>query len=269
MLAPPFLRLLRPGLTWVSVLIGSWGSHAQEVGVSTNLAPEFSVIRGAFQTGIADPLVFPQSRVRLPQPPVVSGTATAPEVPVAPDIIPDALGVTSADGFSYLWDTVECRLLGVWMGPMTDLDNREVHSVPAKRGFTAIGPHPLANSQDAFGFPLFQGYLRENGLPVFRYLWGKLAITETILPPVGGPDGPRFKIRYQIQKGSSNLLIEIPEALKPGIQPSAGEWDGNRLKLSPKEAVDFTLSFPLIPLGAAAPPQAPTPAAPAPPLPPP
>ena len=268
MLAPPCLRRLRPGLTWVSVLIGGWVSHAQDVEVSPNPTPEFSVIRGAFQTGIVDPLVFPQSRVRLPQPPE-PGTATAAVVPVAPDIIPDALGVTSASGFSFLWDTVECRLLGVWMGPMTGLDNREVHAVPANRGFTAMGPHPLANSQDAFGFPLFQGYLRENGLPVFRYLWGKLAITETILPTMGGPDGPRFKIRYQIQKGSSSLLIEIPETLRPGIQPSAGEWDGNRLKLSPKEAADFTLSFPLIPPGAAAPPQTPAPAASDPPLPPP
>lgn len=226
--------------------------------VLPGVAPAPTLVRGVFRLALGDATIFPQARVRL----APEGAGAGQAVPEAPDLIPAGIGVTMDGGGSYLWDAVECRLLAVWQGALPVPDERGVREVPESRAFVASGSHPLAANIEAFGLPLFQGYRREEGQPVFRYLFGKLAVSETVLAPETGPEGLRCRIRYGIkcERSGGNLVMTLPETLRPLVSSTAGEWQDSQLVLSLKQAEDFTLSFPL---QMAAPVPAPAPGVPA------
>ena len=111
--------------------------------------------------------------------------------------IPAAIGVNFGPGFSYCWDTTECRLLFVWQGGFLKMDNywgdpesgrrKSFGYLPELAGpiiYLARGSHPLSVFDDFVetNAPVFKGYQLIDGVPEFEYEQGQATVRVRIVP---------------------------------------------------------------------------------------
>ncbi|MDF1861174.1 MAG: cytochrome c [Verrucomicrobiales bacterium] len=111
--------------------------------------------------------------------------------------IPAAIGVNFGAGFSYCWDTTECRLLFAWQGGFLKMENywgnpesgrrKPFAYLPELDGpliYLARGPHPLVILDDFVEShaPAFSGYRLVDEVPEFIYRLGKATIRVRIVP---------------------------------------------------------------------------------------
>jgi hypothetical protein len=139
-------------------------------------------------------------------------TGAVREVPVvrkAEKGVAGAIAVNHGPGFSYVWDSTECRLLYAWRGGFLDMDTywgkepgsgRPKMYIPLLMGrivYRATGQRPLSEAgKDA---PVFLGYKMEQGLPEFRYRLGTRTFREKVLP--AGDSG--FELRVTPEQGDA------------------------------------------------------------------
>jgi len=111
--------------------------------------------------------------------------------------IPAAIGVNFGAGFSFCWDTTECRLLYAWQGGFLDMENywgkpesgrrKSFGYIPELAGpliYLAQGSHPLAVFDDFVETkaPVFKSYRIIDDIPEFEYVQGKATVRVRIVP---------------------------------------------------------------------------------------
>ncbi len=124
--------------------------------------------------------------------------------------IPAAIGVNFGAGFSYCWDTTECRLMYAWQGGFLEMTKYWGDPKSGRRkGFDYIpelagpmiymteGSHPLSVLDDFVEThkPVYKGYRLIDKIPVFEYETGKANVRVKIVP---GEEAMTFVKHYEI-----------------------------------------------------------------------
>jgi azurin len=116
-----------------------------------------------------------------------------------------AIAVNHGAGFSYVWDSTECRLLYVWRDGFLNMNpywgkepgsSREKNYIPKLYGklvYCAAGSSPLSISQDPA--PGFGGYRMVDGSPEFWYRLGGDVVREKVVP--GDAGGFQLQVRIE------------------------------------------------------------------------
>jgi hypothetical protein len=148
-----------------------------------------------------------------------SATGAVREVPVvrkAEKGIAGAIAVNHGPGFSYVWDSTECRLMYAWRGGFLDMDTywgkepgsgRPKMYIPLLMGnlvYRASGRMPLGGADNPA--PVFLGYKMVEGVPEFRYRVGGKTYRERVLP--SGDSG--FELRVTPEDGGGREAWVVP-----------------------------------------------------------
>jgi cytochrome c551/c552 len=156
-----------------------------------------------------------------------------------PDAGPAAIAVALDDKTSLCWDAGECRLRYAWTGGFVDGYPywRANGSSQAKITGTVRYTEPTALFP---GKPEFKGYQIKDGLPIFRYLIGSRAITETFTATT---DGQGITRTFTVSPPpSAPLVLKLTPTAKVKTTCDTGTLVQNQLTLIPEQAARFTLT---------------------------
>lgn len=160
--------------------------------------------------------------------------------------IPAAIAVNFGETLSYCFDTTECRLLYTWKGPFLDMTNywgagegggrKSFDYLPDILGEIVF----LAQDDAPFsGAPDFQGYRKENNVPVFEYTVADHSISLKITP--GEEDGSAL-CQYTCDT-KNDLVIRLPASERFTTSCESGQTKDGVLYLSADQAGSFTLKI--------------------------
>lgn len=226
------------------------------------------VMYGAMYVGAAESLPalardenIPPARRSADTPALHGPVASAPPrlhpyEPVAPylyrvfmdDASPAAIAVRLPEDLSYCWDAAACRLRYAWKGGFVDL------SAPWKGHADAVAKvvgtiffrdntaYPLRPGKAA-ALPqvAYKGYRLVNRYPEFHYTINGMDVYELIQARA---DGNGLVRTFRIPGNRQPLWFDTyanDEAVK--YQASAGKWEKGKLKLSAKEARNFSITM--------------------------
>ena len=167
---------------------------------------------------------------------------------------PAAIAVALPGGHSYCWDAGNCRLRYVWRGGFIQRNGSygRWRTLP-----TILGPVYYREPNMPFRFEgekespntKFLGYRFIDGIPEFRYKLGKAEVREFLAKTPGKSGLIR---RFTIQGLSDKPLLFKKDLLSGvDIHSDKGTWKENTLRLTPREAENFTLEMVEIPKQAA------------------
>lgn len=188
---------------------------------------DVEIRRGVFENPVEDPLVL-----------------AAHQNPSASGALPAAIGVRLSDRFSYLWDTLGCRMLAGWSGDFLKTDEPPL-AIGGEVIVLAAGKSPLSSSTGGVVAPEYYGFeLDEAGVPTFQYLVGVLAVSEKISLDAAGD---AVVMQWSVKNSPTNeVLFTLPKSWKAMVKLSAGEWmDDQYVRLSKEDATDFKITLPL------------------------
>jgi uncharacterized cupredoxin-like copper-binding protein len=164
-----------------------------------------------------------------------------------PDAGPAAIAVHLPGGLSYCWDAGACRLRYAWQGGFIDntrhweAKGKEMAKVMGTIFYRDKTTYPLRiKTADKVPTVEFMGYQLQNRFPQFRYTINGMEVTELIQQQANGNGLVRiFKIP---QAATTIWFLTDPE---DGViyKSSAGKWIKGNLKLSAKEARNFTITM--------------------------
>ncbi len=181
--------------------------------------------------------------------------ALHPYTPVSPYIYrvfidgasPAAIAVSLSNDLSYCWDAGTCKLRFAWSGGF--LDNSELWKgkgdvsakVVGKVFFRDKTQFPLSFSTNIIA-PKFdyKGYKLINRYPEFHYTINGTDVFELILPKA---DGRGLSRTFRIPDVKNTIWFNTDPFDGVKYEASAGIWEGNRLKLTPREARKFSISM--------------------------
>ncbi len=181
--------------------------------------------------------------------------ALHPYTPVSPYIYrvfidgasPAAIAVSLPGDLSYCWDAGTCKLRFAWIGGF--LDNSELWKGKGDVSAKVVG---TLFFRDKTQFPLtlsakddvpvidFKGYKLINRYPEFHYTLNGLDVFELILPK---PDGTGLVRKFRIPDVKSTVWFNTNPADGISYDASGGKWEKNKLKLSPKQAMKFSITM--------------------------
>lgn len=204
------------------------------------------VMYGAIYSGVKVPPLnkdpnIPQQAVAM----AIAGGGQRPFVQrmFMPDAGPAAIAVALPGTQNFCWDAGECRLRYAWSGPFIDASS---HWRSNGNSVAAVGTEPWWSAEKGT-FPLkvgapgkvkFLGYKLEAGVPEFHYRVGDVEVFEKITP---APHDAGLVSRFRIPKAAG----EVEFSVVPGTaqwSSSAGAMTGGVLKLSGKQAAEFTVT---------------------------
>ena len=164
-----------------------------------------------------------------------------------PDASPAAIAVALPDQLSYCWDAGVCRLRYAWSGAFLDLQDYwtvkgELHAkILGKIIYRDDTPYPLLLGVDA-KVPIvkFKGYRMVRNFPEFHYEVSGMDVHEKITTIKDG-----FGLKRQFQMAGVANVVWFVYSPDDGITYSSdkGVWESNRLRLTPLEAAEFTISM--------------------------
>lgn len=164
-----------------------------------------------------------------------------------PDASPASIAVRLTDEISFCWDAGPCQLLYAWQGGF--IDNSVAwkgHKNTESRILGAIFYNEPKNNALRFGekdrFPStieFQGYLLKERNPEFHYRLDGVDVYEYF--QVSG-DGQVLIRNFRLPDVSESVWLKVPGQ----ITTTAGQLSGGYLKLSPEEAVQFSIEIPIM-----------------------
>lgn len=164
------------------------------------------------------------------------------------DAGPAAIAVSLPNDLSYCWDAGACRLRYAWSGGF--VDNTQIWKGHANVNAKIIGtvfyrentPYPiLTGKADQDPVIEFRGYTLVNKYPEFHYTINGIDVFELIIPRDDGkglirkfriPEA-RDTVWFTSNAGSASIVYEV----------SAGNWINGKLKLSPEQAKDFSITM--------------------------
>lgn len=178
-----------------------------------------------------------------------------PYMPVSPYLYrvfidgasPAAIAVSLTGDLSYCWDAGTCKLRFAWSGRF--LDNSELWKGKGDVLAKVVG---TIFFRDKTEFPLsigdserikdvdYKGYSLINRYPEFHYTLNGLDVYELILPKA---DGTGLIRSFRIPDVKSTVWFNINPADGVTYLSSAGKWETNKLKLSPKQAAKFNITM--------------------------
>ncbi len=164
-----------------------------------------------------------------------------------PESSPAAIAVGMEKDQSYNWDAGYSFLRYAWDGGYIDASdqwNDKAHEVAKVVGDiyyrnTTGFPFRISNP-DSVPEPDFQGYRMVDGYPQFKYKMGNITVHELILP---SETTPGFQINYTLENVQEPIWYMLSDNDNISIDFSEGEREGNRIKLAPEEAKEFTISI--------------------------
>lgn len=181
--------------------------------------------------------------------------ALHPYTPVSPYIYrvfidgasPAAIAVSLPGDLSYCWDAGTCKLRFAWSGGF--LDNSELWKGKGDVSAKVVGnvffrdktQFPLLFNTDNKA-PIFdyKGYKLINRYPEFHYSVNGVDVYELILPKA---DGKGLVRTFRIPEVKSNVWFNTDPFDGVKYEASAGSWEGNRLKLTSKQAKKFSITM--------------------------
>ncbi|WP_331077985.1 plastocyanin/azurin family copper-binding protein [Daejeonella sp.] len=178
-----------------------------------------------------------------------------PYTPVSPYIYrvfidgasPAAIAVSLPGDLSYCWDAGTCKLRFAWSGGF--LDNSELWKGKGDVSAKVVGnvffrdktDFPLSFSADNKTPKLdYKGYKLINRYPEFHYTINGIDVYELILPNV---DGQGLIRTFSIPDVKNTVWFNTDQSDGVKYKASAGSWEGNSLRLTPKEARKFSITM--------------------------
>lgn len=197
---------------------------------------------------------------KMPEPKKV--TASHPYTPVAPylyrifmeDAGPAAIAVSLPQELSYCWDAGLCRLRYAWKGGFVDNTGiwkghaDAVAKIVGTIFYREITTSPLRiGKADEIPVADYKGYRLVNKYPEFHYTLNGTDVYELILPKEDGK-GLIRKFRIPDARKTVWLACAVNNESET-YEASSGLWEKDKLKLSPQQARDFSVtitSYPLV-----------------------
>lgn len=151
-----------------------------------------------------------------------------PQLVAAQPGVVGAIAVNHGPGFSYVWDSTECRLLYAWRGGFLNMNpywgkepgsGREKNYIPKLEGdivYLASGAAPLSSAPGEV--PVFGGYRMVEGAPEFWYTLGQDVIHERVIPaPERG-----FAVRVRVEGGARSWKVSSADGERVRVEAGAG-----------------------------------------------
>ncbi len=188
--------------------------------------------------------------------------AQHPYIPVPPylyrifmdDAGPAAIAVSLPLELSYCWDAGACRLRYAWKGGF--VDNTAIWKGHADAVAKVVG---TIFYRDVTAYPLrigkpddipvvdYKGYRLLNKYPEFHYTLNGIDVYELILPK---EDGKGLIRKFRIPDAPKTVWFACgANNESESYEVSSGVWDKGKLKLSPQQASEFSVtitSYPLV-----------------------
>jgi uncharacterized cupredoxin-like copper-binding protein len=180
-----------------------------------------------------------------------AGAITRPVVVRAflPHSSPAAIAVALPGGQHYIWDAGTVHLRAVWSeGGWLDYGTLRRHLESNGKPVVQFPQHPHYLEGPAFPFELdgsrptsdFKGYRLIDGYPEFRYTFSGVDVRESIrLADIGKGIVRSFYMKHLTQP----IRFYRPTGTADRVTCSAGQWEGDVLRLSPEEAASFTITI--------------------------
>lgn len=160
---------------------------------------------------------------------------------------PAAIAVSLPGNLSYCWDASICKLRFAWSGGF--LDNSElwkgkgdvlakVVGTPFFRDKTEF-PLSIGN-HDGIQVVDYKGYSLINRYPEFHYTLNGIDVYELIMPK---NDGTGLIRKFRIPDGTKTVWFNTNPNDGVSYVSSAGKWKNGKLKLAPKQAIDFSVTM--------------------------
>jgi len=162
---------------------------------------------------------------------------------------PAAIAVSLSTDLSYCWDAGTCKLRFAWKGGF--LDNSELWKGKGDASAKVVGnvffrdktQFPLTINADNLN-PIidYKGYKLINRYPEFHYTVNGTDVYELIVPNV---DGSGLIRTFRIPNVKTTVYFNTDPFDGVSYSASVGFWEGNRLKLNPMEAKEFSMTMKL------------------------
>lgn len=188
--------------------------------------------------------------------------ASHPYTPVPPylyrifmdDAGPAAIAVSLPLDLSYCWDAGACRLRYAWKGGFVDntaIWKGHADAVAKVTGtifYRDISTYPLhIGKSDDIPVVDYKGYRLLNKYPEFHYTLNGIDVYELILPK---EDGKGLIRKFRIPDAGKTVWFTCGSSNESETcEVSSGVWDKGKLKLSPQQAREFSVtitSYPLV-----------------------
>lgn len=188
--------------------------------------------------------------------------ANHPYTPVAPylyrifmeDAGPAAIAVSLPQELSYCWDAGLCRLRYAWKGGFVDNTGiwkghaDAVAKIVGVIFYREITTSPLRiGKADEIPVADYKGYRLVNKYPEFHYTLNGTDVYELILPK---EDGKGLIRKFRIPEARKTVWLACAvNNESETYEASSGVWEKDKLKLSPEQARDFSVtitSYPLV-----------------------
>ncbi|SMC65690.1 plastocyanin/azurin family copper-binding protein [Pedobacter africanus] len=188
--------------------------------------------------------------------------ANHPYTPVAPylyrifmeDAGPAAIAVSLPQELSYCWDAGLCRLRYAWKGGFVDNTGiwkghaDAVAKIVGTIFYREIMSSPLRiGKADEIPVAAYKGYRLVNKYPEFHYTLNGTDVYELILPK---EDGKGLIRKFRIPDAGKTVWLACGISNESETyEASSGVWEKDKLKLSPQQARDFSVtitSYPLV-----------------------
>lgn len=197
---------------------------------------------------------------KMPEPKKVP--SNHPYTPVPPylyrifmeDAGPAAIAVSLPQDLSYCWDAGLCRLRYAWKGGFVDntiIWKGHADAVAKIAGsifYREITTSPLRIGRpDEIPVADYKGYRLVNKYPEFHYTLNGTDVYELILPK---EDGKGLIRKFRIPDAPKTVWLACGLGNESETyEASSGVWEKDKLKLSPQQARDFSVtitSYPLV-----------------------
>jgi len=164
-----------------------------------------------------------------------------------PGASPAAIAVRLSDSLSYCWDAGTCRLRYAWYGGF--LDNTDIWKGHHDAYGTIMG---TIFYRDKTNFPIhidhpgnipvvqFKGYRLVNKYPEFHYTLDGIDVYELIKP---GEKGVALIRTFRVPQTERILWFLFDNDDGVSYQASKGDRQGNKVRLSPSDAKEFTITM--------------------------
>lgn len=188
--------------------------------------------------------------------------ANHPYTPVPPylyrifmeDAGPAAIAVSLPQDLSYCWDAGLCRLRYAWKGGFVDNTGiwkghaDAVAKIVGTIFYREITSSPLRiGKPDELPLADYKGYRLVNKYPEFHYTLNGTDVYEMILPK---EDGKGLVRKFRIPDARKTVWLACGKHNESETyEASSGVWEKDKLKLSPQQARDFSVtitSYPLV-----------------------
>lgn len=169
------------------------------------------------------------------------------------DGLPATISVNYGQSLSFVWDTVECRLLYAWNSGFFDMTNYWGKGSGGSRKGFGYTPRIKGNLQYVTSgalpirvgkspkpqTPQFKAMKLVAGSPQFIYKLNGAMITEHIVPAEGGT----IAVHYTVHHAEDGLQFVFDENHRRRVSSDIGTWKNNTLTIPGADHLHFHINY--------------------------